>query len=154
MKILPKNTFGRIGLAFVGVIAVAVIAHAQNWPGQLMGIVDLVGRQLFVPGNPGLVASVSNSLVIVPLDASTVTTGGTAVTALNATHAARGGYLVTVNTAGICVDQQTTAGTATGTPPSTACVLANQPFYLVPNGNPVSVNSSASSVIFSGEGFN
>jgi hypothetical protein len=89
---------------------------------------------------------------IVALDVSSVTTGGTAVTALATGHATAGGYLVTANAAGICVDQVTTAGTVTGTPSTTACVAQNQPFYLVPANHAVSVNSSASTVSFGGEG--
>ena len=92
------------------------------------------------------------SLTIVPLDVSSVTTGSIAVTALATGHAAAGGWLATANVCGICVDQVTTAGTATGTPSTSACVGANQPFYLVPNGHAVSVNSACSGVSFAGEG--
>ena len=80
-----------------------------------------------------------------------VTTGGVAVTAFAAGQATAGGWVATANSAGICVDQVTTAGTATGTPSTTGCVAANVPFYLVPSTNAVSVNSSASSVTFGGE---
>lgn len=91
---------------------------------------------------------------IIPLTTSTVTTGGTAVTAIAAPGARCGGYLVTANAAGICVDQATTAGTVTGTPSTTSCVGAGTAFYLVPSVNPVSVNSASSSVNFSGVGLN
>lgn len=91
---------------------------------------------------------------IIPLDLSMVVTGGVAVTALNANHAVGGGFLVTANTAGICVDQQTIAGTVTGTPASTICAVQNQQINLVPSSHAVSVNSSGSSVTFAGEGLN
>lgn len=91
---------------------------------------------------------------IIPLDVSSVTTGGTAVTALAAGHAMAGGFVETANVAGICVDQHTAAGTVTGTPSTTACVATNVPFYIVPSAGAVSVNSSASSVSFGGEGLN
>ena len=91
---------------------------------------------------------------IVPLDASTVVTGGTAITALKNGHAIHGGTLITGNTAGMCVDQTQTAGTVTGTPSTTVCVPAATPFYLVPNNHSVSVNSTASSVAIAGWGQN
>lgn len=91
---------------------------------------------------------------IIPLDISTVTTGGTAVPALSPGHAKCGGWLMTANAAGICVDQIQTAGTATGTPSTTGCVAANVPYYLVPSSNGVSVNSGSSSVSFGGQGVN
>ena len=91
---------------------------------------------------------------VIPLDASTVTGNGTATTVLNARHVIAGGTLVTANAAGICIDQFTTAGTATGTPATTVCVAQNQPYYLVPSFGPVSVNSTASSVAVGGFGLN
>jgi len=100
----------------------------------------------------GVGGTSEGSRTIVALDVSSVTTASTAVTALAAGHATAGGWLVTANAAGICVDQHTTAGTVTGTPSSTACVAANTPYYLVPNTGAVSVNSTASSVAFAGEG--
>ncbi len=91
---------------------------------------------------------------IIPLDASTVVTGGTAITALNVGHALHGGTLATSNAAGMCVDQTQTAGTATGTPSTTVCVPASTPFYLVPNNHSVSVNSTGSGVSIGGWGQN
>lgn len=89
---------------------------------------------------------------IVPLDISSVTTGGTAVNALSAGHATAGGFLVTANAAGMCVNQQGAAGTATSG--ATVCVAQNQAFTLVPSAAAVSVNSTASSVTIGGEGLN
>jgi hypothetical protein len=91
------------------------------------------------------------TLTIVPLDVAVVTTGGTAVTALTMGHATAGGFLVTSNAAGICVNQQGAAGTSTAG--GTVCVAQNQMYTLVPNGNAVSVNSTAA-VAIGGEGLN
>lgn len=102
---------------------------------------------------PGACGS-GSSRFIIPLDAASVTVGGTAVNALKAGNARCGGWIVTSATAGICVDQTTSAGTATGTPSTTACVGQNVPFYLVPSANAVSVNSTGSSVALGGEGVN
>lgn len=102
------------------------------------------------PSAPMPVSSSPGARTIVPLDVATVTTGGTAVTALNAGHATAGGFLVTSNAAGICVSQAGTAGTATSG--STQCVAANQRYNLVPSANAVSVNSTASAVAVGGEG--
>lgn len=96
--------------------------------------------------------TVPGSLLVVPLDVATVTTGGTAVTALTSGHASAGGFLVSSNAAGICVNQQGVAGTATTS--GTVCVVQNQVYKLVPSNNPVSVNSTGSAVAFGGEGLN
>lgn len=98
----------------------------------------------------GTVTSTPASRAIVPLDVSTVTTGGTAVTALTAGHASAGGFIVTSNVAGICVSQTGAAGSATAG--GTVCVAQNQPYTLVPSAAAVSVNSPASAVAFGGEG--
>lgn len=90
---------------------------------------------------------------VVPLDVSAVTTGATAVTALAAGHATAGGILATANAAGMCIDQHTTAGTVTGTPSTTICVLQNVVFNLIPSTAAVSVNSTAA-IAFGGEGLN
>jgi len=103
-------------------------------------------------GGGGAVTTTPGQRTIVLLDVSTVTTGGTAVTALATGHASAGGFIVTSNAAGLCVDQYQTAGTVTGTPSSTACVAMNVPYQLVPSAHAVSVNSTASGVALGGEG--
>lgn len=92
------------------------------------------------------------SLNVITLDVKTVTTGGTAVNALNPGNAARGGVLVTSNAAGICINLVGTAGTATTG--DTVCVAANQPYYVPPMIGSVSVNSSGSAVAIAGYGLN
>jgi hypothetical protein len=90
---------------------------------------------------------------IVPLDISTVTTGGTAVTALNAGHRTAGGFLynpigATIN---LCINEQ---GTASGTTSAGAltCIQPGQAYTLAPNTGAVSVITSDSSHPFSGYG--
>lgn len=87
----------------------------------------------------------------ISLDVATVTTGGTPVTAINAGHAVCGGVLVTSNAAGMCVNQNGDAGTATAG--DTICVAQNVPYYVIPSAKAVSVNSTASSVAIGGYGF-
>lgn len=92
---------------------------------------------------------------IVPLDISTVTTGGTAVTALNAGHRTAGGFLfnpvgATIN---LCINEQ---GTASGTTSAGAltCIIPGQAYLLAPAAGAVSVITSDSSHPFSGYGMN
>jgi len=124
----------------------------MRYLGLLALLIPLAASAQMIPGSA--VWTVPSSLVIVPLDVATVTTGGTAVNALAANHATAGGYLVTANAAGLCVDQTTTAGTVTGTPKTTVCVVQNQPYFLIPNTHAVSVNSTASGVALAGMGLN
>lgn len=92
---------------------------------------------------------------IVPLDVSTVTTGGTAVTALTAGHKTAGGWLQNPASATqpLCINE---IGTASGTSSSgnTTCVSPGTPYYLTPSSGTVSVVSSDSAHPFSGFGLN
>lgn len=94
-------------------------------------------------------------LTIVPLDVSTVTTGGTAVTALAAGHRAAGGFIqnppsATVN---LCINEQ---GAASGTTSAgaTTCIVPGQSYTLTSAAGAVSVISSDSAHPFSGYGLN
>lgn len=121
--------------------------------GQAPQTVDTSGRACgSVTGGGGSVLTKPGPYIIVPLDIATVTTGGTAVVALSAGHATAGGFILTSSSAGLCVDQHTTAGTATGTPSTTSCVPATIPYNLVPSAGAVSVNSTGSSTALAGEG--
>jgi hypothetical protein len=91
------------------------------------------------------------TLTQIALDIASVTTGGTPVNALSTTHASAGGFVITANAAGICVNVLGAAGTATSG--NTDCVVANQPYFIPPTANAVSVNSTASSVTLAGYGF-
>ena len=94
------------------------------------------------------------SLTLVPLDVASVTTGGTAVTALAAGHRTAGGWIqnpVGATTA-LCIDE---IDTATGTTSSgnTTCVQPGQIYNLAPGTGAVTVVSSDNTHAFSGEGF-
>jgi hypothetical protein len=92
---------------------------------------------------------------IVPLDVSSVTTGGIAVIALTAGHRTKGGWLQNPKAAAadLCVNE---IGTATGTASAgnTTCVGAGQSYNLTPSAGAVSVITSDSAHPFSGMGFN
>ena len=130
----------------------ALVMLLAAWGGALTGITDLNGNQ-FGTGYPFPVAP--GTLALVPLDISIVTTGGTAVTALAAGHRNKGGWIHNPSTATIklCVNEQgTAAGTSSSGP--TTCILPDQTYQLSPNGGAVSVISSDSAHVFSGQGFN
>lgn len=105
------------------------------------------------PGTTDLVHDKPAQKTIVALDISTVTTGGTAVTALSAGHRTGGGWIQNPPTATIalCINE---AGTASGTTSSgsTTCILPGITYTLIPAAGAVSVISSDSSHAFSGYG--
>jgi hypothetical protein len=82
---------------------------------------------------------------ILHLDISTISTSGVPVIALNVGHAACGGFVITQNAGGLCVNELGAAGTTTGG--DTSCVNANQPFFLLPTTGAVSVNSPGTAPI-------
>lgn len=92
---------------------------------------------------------------IIPLDVSTVTTGGTAVTALTANHKTAGGFLTNPKAATIdmCINEQ---GAASGTVSAGAltCIVPGQVYILTPSAGAVSVVTSDSAHPFSGQGLN
>lgn len=98
--------------------------------------------------------TVAGQLTLVPLDVASVTTGGTAVTALNAGHRNAGGWLLNPVGAAqpLCINE---LGTAAGTTSagSVICIAAGASFNLAPSPNPVSVVSSDSAHPFAGEGY-
>ena len=106
-------------------------------------------------GSGGAVTTNPGVRTIVPLDISTVTTGGNAVTALNAGHRTAGGFLLNPigATFALCINEQ---GTASGTTSAGAltCVQPGQSYTLTPAGTAVSVITSDSSHPFSGYGLN
>lgn len=94
------------------------------------------------------------TVTLVPLDVSTVTTGGTAVTALSAGHRTKGGWIQNPSTATqlLCLSETGTAATTQGG--STTCLPAGITYQLVPSGGAVSVNAPDGGHPFSGYGFN
>jgi hypothetical protein len=87
------------------------------------------------------------------LDVSTVTTGGVAVTAINAGHRTKGGWLNNPSTATInlCINEKGTATTTAGG--DITCIVPGQTYVLAANGFAVSVVTSDSAHKFSGYGF-
>lgn len=96
------------------------------------------------------------SLVLVPLDASTVATGGTAVTALTAGHRNAGGWIFNPSTAtvSLCVNQFDAVASGTTSAGNLTCIVPGQTLVLTPSGKAVSVVASDSAHAFSGYGHN
>ena len=104
-------------------------------------------------GSGGDVTTTPGERTKVPLDISTVTTGGVAVTALNAGHATAGGFLLNPigATIALCINE---IGTASGTTSagSLTCIQPGEPYTITPGAGAISVISSDSSHPFSGFG--
>jgi hypothetical protein len=94
---------------------------------------------------------VPGSVNIITLDVKAIAVGSTAVVALAAGNARRGGFVVTSNAAGLCVNLVGTAGVASSG--DTVCVAQNVIFNIPPTYGPVSVNSTATAAI-AGYGYN
>jgi hypothetical protein len=93
------------------------------------------------------------SVTIVALDVSTVTTGGTAVTALTAGHRRQGGFIT--NPTGAPVDliiNELTTASGTVSSGSNVAIGAGATYVLAPSPLGVSVISSSSSHVFAGQG--
>ena len=94
------------------------------------------------------------TVVVLSLDVATVTTGGTAVTAIAAGHRSSGGWIQNPNvaTVNLCINEK---GTATGTTSAgdTICIVPGQVYLLAASGNAVSVVSSDSAHPFAGYGW-
>lgn len=97
----------------------------------------------------------NDRFVLIPLDVATVTTGGTAVTALLAGHKTNGGWLQNPigATTNLGINE---LGIATGTTSNgnTTFIVPGATYQLAPSGDAVSVISSDSAHPFSGYGFN
>lgn len=106
-----------------------------------------------ISGTPS-VTTKNGSYTIVPFTVASVTTSGTAVTALTSGQRTAGGYLITANAVGMCVSENGTAGTTTAyaSGVETVCVPANTRYTLAASTNAVSVNALGTSVAFSGYG--
>ncbi len=110
------------------------------------------------PGVAGTTVTATTSpgaRTLVTLDVKTVTTGGSAVTALTAGHRSAGGWIYnpSVATINLCINE---IGTAAGTTSSgdTTCILPGVTYTLQPAAGAVSVISSDSAHPFSGMGLN
>ena len=105
-------------------------------------------------GNTASVAPPATTVTLVTLDAKSVTTGGTAVTAINAGNRTAGGWLQNPSTATIslCINE---LGAATGTTSNgdTYCIAPGQVTRLAASANAVSVIASDASHAFAGYGY-
>jgi hypothetical protein len=117
------------------------------------GTVDTTGAECVTGGASGTVTP--GSLTLVPLDVSTVTTGGTAVTALTAGHRTKGGFLVNPENATInlCINEQA-AASGTVSAAALVCIAPSQAYTLAPSSLGVSVVTSDSAHPFAGQGYN
>lgn len=137
------------------VVANCSTVIAPYVPGSARPVtVDTNGNLCVGGGSSVPVAIKFAPLTIVTLDVKTVTTGGTAVTALTTGHKTAGGWIqnppsATIN---LCINE---IGAATGTTSSgdTTCIIPGATYNLVPSAGAVSVISSDSSHPFSGYGF-
>lgn len=104
-------------------------------------------------GTPIPTTTTPGQRTLVTLDVKTVTTGGTAVNAINAGHRTAGGFLTNPigATVALCINE---IGAATGTTSSgdTTCITPGQSYGVAPAAGAVSVVSSDSSHPFSGYG--
>lgn len=142
----------------------AAIALSVGFNGYIAGITASSSATLNIGGGSGgLLSGVggssgggggSTSVTIVALDVATVTTGGTAVTTLAASHRAKGGWLFNPvgATQPLCINEITTAA-GTVSAGSLTCIGSGQRYDLAPSTNAVSVVSSDSAHSFSGVGF-
>lgn len=142
-------------LVSLGVGVAIPLALAANYPVPATNQTALPTFQIdpTTGATPG--GTLPGKLTLVPLDVSTVTTGGTAVSALTAGHRTRGGWLYNPPNATIslCINE---IGTAAGTASqgSLTCIPADRTYTLTPSANAVSVITSDSAHPFSGYGYN
>lgn len=101
---------------------------------------------------PILAATVTTPgpVTLAPLDVSTVTTGGTAVTAIVAGGRTAGGWIANPASASapLCISELATATTTSAG--TTTCIAAGTSYVVAPANGPVSVNSTAAGLVFSG----
>jgi hypothetical protein len=99
--------------------------------------------------------TVPGPVVIVPLDVASVTTGGVAVTALNAGNRIAGGWLMNPTGAAqlLCINEAGAVASGTISAGSLICLAAGASFNLAPSPLPVSVVTSDSAHPFAGEGY-
>ena len=128
-----------------------VIGHVVADTGSTTAVTSLPGSPMQQTG--GTVTVNPGQRTLVPLDIASVTTGGSAVTALAAGHATAGGFIYNpvVATVALCINQ---IGVASGVSSAgnTTCIQPGQPYNIVPSANAVSVISSDSTHAFSGMG--
>lgn len=97
-------------------------------------------------------AQAQTAIILAPLDIATVTTGGTAVTAIAHYHRLKGGWLQNPSaaTTNLCINELDAAVATTTPGGNVTCIVPGQSYLLAPSGNSVSVVSSDSAHPFSG----
>lgn len=107
------------------------------------------------PTYPCPVSTTPGSLTLHALDVATVTTGGTAVTALAAGHRTKGGWLLNPSGASInlCINEQGATASGTTSAGALICIAPGASFNLAPSPLAVSVVTSDSTHPFAGEGY-
>lgn len=97
-------------------------------------------------------AQAQTAVIVAPLDVATVTTGGTAVTAVAHYHRLKGGWLFNPSTAttNLCIDEMDGEAATTTPGGNVSCIVPGQAYRLAPSGNSVSVVSSDSNHPISG----
>jgi hypothetical protein len=100
-------------------------------------------------------AHADDAINLAPLDIATVTTGGTAVTAIAHYHRLKGGWLnnPSAATTNLCINEMDAAVATTTPGGNVTCIVPGQTYLLAPSGNSVSVVSSDSAHPFSGYGW-
>jgi hypothetical protein len=111
---------------------------------------DATTGQQVVQVNGAYIGAVTQN----PLDVASVTTGGTAVTAISAGHRAKGGWIQNPSTAtvALCINELAVASGTTSAG-SLTCVPPGYSYNIAPTAAAVSVISSDSTHAFSGYGF-
>jgi hypothetical protein len=97
-------------------------------------------------------ARAQTAIILAPLDVASVTTGGTAVTAVAHYNRLKGGWLQNPSTAttNLCINEMDAAAATTTPGGNVVCIAPGQTYLLAPSGNSVSVVSSDSAHAFSG----
>lgn len=116
----------------------------------------LMALALLALASPSYAATVTvpGSLVMNPLDIATVTTGGTAVTAIAAGKRTAGGWIYNPSDATVllCINETATASGIT-TSGALVCIPPDRTYNLTPSSGSVSVISSDSAHKFGGMGY-
>lgn len=145
------------GLALAQGVSANPQTSVPTATGTIQGVANFVwnGSAWVAFPTPLSTSTTVGARTLVTLDVATVTTGGTAVTALTAGHRTAGGWLQNPPTATInlCINE---IGTASGTTSAanTTCITPGQTYQLTPAAGAVSVITSDSAHPFSGLGLN
>lgn len=139
------------GLTITGTVSTADTGTPATGVSPAAGATGIIGwlSMIFSTLTAGIFVKTVQYTPIT-LDITSVTTAGTAVNVLNAGHATAGGFIHTINAAGMYVAQIGNAGTVDGG--NTVFVPANVTYGIIAQAGAVSVNSTANSTAISGYG--